>query len=364
MKFKIFLVVALIVLPVFSQAETVVRTGDAVQVAEDQIVESDFYAAGESVLMSGTIAGDMYAVGGSVTINGIVTEDLTLFSGTAHVHASVTDDVRVLGGEVILAESVGGDVFVIGGSLQILSTASVGGDVYFFGGEADISGDVAGSVVGTAERVRIDSVVNGEVDVTTQQLTLGERANIIGNVQYKSQGEIQRSQAAVVQGNVNRTQPELLPTMSPKDVLLPLLIALFSTLCAFLLFRARLHTLVQSTVGHVGRNGLIGLAVVLLSLPLTILLMLTVLGFWLGLVVLLGTLLLYVVAFVVMHIYAGALLARVFGQGYRVDLVWIIIGTIAVQALVYVPVLGALAILALFTIALGSLVMSGFKSLS
>ena len=62
---------------------------------------------------------------------------------------------------------------------------------------------VGGKVLGTAERVRINSAVAGGVDISTPNLTLGEQANITGDVRYVSDSELVRATGAVVTGVVS-----------------------------------------------------------------------------------------------------------------------------------------------------------------
>lgn len=356
--------IALLLLPGVAWAGTVVRTGESVTVAADQTVEDDFYAAGGTVSMSGTVRGDMYTAGGSVTVNGVIEADLTILGGSAQVHATVSDDVRIVGGEAVIAEAVGGDVFVIGGLLKVLSSAEIAGDVYFFGGEAEISGPVGGSVMGTAETIRIDSAIAGGVDVVTaQQLTLGERASVTGDVTYRSRNEIERSQNAVVTGTVVRnTVAPVANEVDVQQLLTPLFVMLFGVLLLYLFGRQHLHRFATTTAADFGRSGLIGLAVMFGS-PLVILLaFISILGIAVGLLGLFMIGLLYVLSLLLMGVVAGALLARVCTKAYDVSLLWIMLGVTLVYALIFIPILGPFLFLVLFAITLGSLALSLYRA--
>ena len=205
-------------IPLITLAETVVRTGESVAIGNDQVVENDFYAAGQSIVHSGEVKGDMYAAGASVTVNGPIGADLTILGGTAQVHSEIKDDVRIIAGDTVIGGKVVGDVFVIGGVLKVLSSASIDGDVFFYGGEAEISGPVKGSVMGTAEAFRIDAQIDGNVDViASRALVLGDRASVSGNVSYQSVGEINRAQQAVVVGEVVRNSTTSATTSHSKS---------------------------------------------------------------------------------------------------------------------------------------------------
>ena len=349
--------------PVAVSAETVVRTGESVSVESNQVIENDFYAAGGTVTMSGDVTGDMYSAGGTVTVNGSIGQDLTLFAGSAQIHASTTDDVRVFGGEIVIAEHVGGDVFVMGGLLKILSTAEIDGDVIFYGGELEISGPVSGSVVGIAESVRIDSSIGGNVDFTSSRgVILGDRASVAGNVTYKSTTELTRAQNAVVEGDIIRTAPtNVAESLKFEDVLIPVFIILFATLCLYLVFRNELQSLVDEILATPSRAGLIGVGLFIGGPLVVIILMVTVLGILVGLLGLFAWLTMVLAAFMISSILAGAILSKLFTKRTEITLVWVVLGTLSVCLLSLIPVIGGFSIFVLFILSLGGLGYSGYR---
>ena len=352
----------LVSLPFFAGAETVLRTGEKIFVEVDQIVDGDFYALGGTISVSGTIKGDIYAIGGTVTLNGDIEGDVMLVSGTSQIHASVADDVRILGGEVTIAEHVGGDVFVIGGVLHVLSTASIDGDIFFFGGEGEINGVIGGSIMGTSEFLRIDAPVAGNVDVRTSRgLTLGSRADIGGDVRYASVSEITRSPDAVVVGEVVRNSVSETDALNFRKLLIPFFMLLFAVLSLYLLFKKELQILSDNAIKSYGRNGLIGLGTVILAPIAAILLMVTVLGFLVGLMGLFFLAFLYVISFVLSSVVIGGVLRKLLTKSSQLSLVWIIAGVVVLHILLVIPLIGPFFVLAVFVITLGTLVHSLYK---
>jgi cytoskeletal protein CcmA (bactofilin family) len=318
--------------------------------------------------MSGTVKGDMYALGGTVTTNGTVENDLTVVGGSVQVIAPVNDDVRVLGGEVTIGSYIKGDVFVIGGVLHVLSTATIDGDIIFFGGEADINGTVGGSVLGTSKQLRIDGEVKGDVDVTTAStLTLGDKANIAGFVNYASVSPIVRAQNAVVakevtqRASVTATESEENKT---RAALVPIFITLFATLSLFLLFKKELQNLVVHTQRKAGKSFLLGLSVLVLGPIVALILAVTVLGVLLGVISFALVLLAYALGYVLTGVVFGAYLAQWFTKSATVSLPWILVGSLSLQILLMVPVVGVLTVFTLFAITVGGLVVGTYSLLS
>lgn len=355
--------------PLLVDASTVLRTGDGIAVEADQVVEGDYYVSvgplGKTE-MSGDVIGDMYAVGGTVRVNGTIGADLGIIGGVSNMHASVTDDVRIVSGETVIAEHIGGDLFVLGGVLKILSTASVDGDIFFYGGEAEISGSTGGSIHGAAETVRIDGTVAGNVDIDVSgALTLGSRANIAGNFTYPSNAAFNRAQNAVIEGTITEVPVTHKSSReTTRDFLMPLFLSLFAALSVYLLFRTQLQKLVYGIDDTYVKSGLIGIAALVLGPALSVLLMVTVLGLYIGLMSLAITLLLYVASISIAGIVFGAFLAKMFTKKPKVSLPWILIGACAIQAVIYVPVIGPACVVTIIALTAGGLVLSIYKMLS
>ncbi|MFM2381287.1 MAG: hypothetical protein RLZZ76_54 [Candidatus Parcubacteria bacterium] len=350
--------------PFFASAETVVRTGQNITVEAEQTVAGDYYVSVgpfSQTTMSGTVDGDMYAFGGVVTANGVIKNDLTVVGGSAQMHATVTDDVRIVAGEVTIADHVGGDLFVLGGVLNVLSTATIGGDVIFYGGTASIDGAVKGSVLGVAEKVRVNGVVEKNIDVkTTQSLVLGNTANVSGFVRYTSTDDLDRSVSAEVKGEVQKVVlPQVLSGGTKKLTLfsvLPLLIALFSTLVLFLFFRKVLEAVVLKAHKNVLKTGLVGLCALFGPL-LSVLLMVTGLGFFIGVMTLSLLLFVFVLGYTLAGVVLGSFIAKWFTNHPRVTLPWVVFGTVLIQGLLLVPYVGIIVVMACTVVTIGSLMM-------
>ncbi len=363
-KILILGLITAVCVPFSASAETVVRTGQNIAVEADQTVAGDYYVSVgpfSQTTMSGKVEGDMYAFGGVVTANGEIKNDLTVIGGSAQMHATVTDDVRIVAGEVTVADHVGGDLFVLGGVLKVLSTASIDGDIIFYGGTASLSGQVKGSVVGAAEKISIDGTVGKNVDVTTtKSLELGDTAKIAGYVRYASTDELSRSANAEVKGEVQKVElPKILSEGVKKPTLfsvLPLLISLFSTLVLFLLFRRVLESVVLKAHKQVLKVGMIGVCALFLPL-LSILLMVTGLGFFIGVMILSLSLFIFVLGYTLAGVVLGSFIAKWFTNHPRVTLPFVVLGTLLIHVLLLIPYVGILGVLVCTVVTIGSLTM-------
>jgi len=345
-------------------AQVIVRTGDTVSVKEDEVVAGNFYSFTNIFNVSGTVEGDMVVGAGRATLNGSVTEDVLVLGGGVDVHGTVGDDLRVIGGQVVIAEPVAGNVFVVGRNVNILSTATVGGDVLVYGGDLTIAGAVTGTVVGRANTLRIDGPVGKDVNVTTEQLVLGDRAAIAGGVTYVSNELLTRAQNASVTGEVVRNDMVADPgELRPTLVVVPFLMVLFSVLVWFLVGRSLLQAVVDQSLTNTLRPALLGLFGVLI-LPMVIAIMLvSVLGTLVGILALFVYIVLLILSLIGMGAVAGVWLQKAFNQPITsLSLATILLGTFFVAVCVLLPVVGPVVLLVLFVVTFGSLLNLMIKS--
>ncbi len=354
MRTLVFLgLVVLLSLPLPTAASTVVRSGETVAISADQSVEGDFYGLGGTVALSGEVSEDVLVVGGTVTMNGDVGADAALIGGTVDVHGLVNDDVRIIGGTVTVAGEITGNLVVVASDLKILSTAKIGGDVLFFGAKGDISGAVAGDVFGTSEYLRVDAPVGGGLDVKTRSLVLGERAEIAENVSYTSAFELTRAQNAVVTGDVVRSESVVVTENRFKSALIPFLITLFAALVFFLLFKRFTCVVTENTHAHQLRSVLIGFGVIFLIPIAAMILLLSTLGSFLGVLLMATYFVFIMLMLILMGGVAGSYVMPLLKQGNEVTVLSIVVGVVLVHVFLYVPIIGPLLIIPLAVLTLG-----------
>lgn len=350
-----------------AQAETVLRVGDDVAISPDQVIGGNYYVAAGmfgSTAMSGQVEEDMIAIGRSVTITGDIGHDLLVLAAIAQIHGRIGDDARFVAGEVTIADAVEGDLVMVGGTLKVLPSAEIGGDVFFFGSRADLAGSIAGSVFGTADRWRLDGEVSGNVEVrAVQGLVLTDRTVVAGNLSYSGATPLSRAPGAVVEGQLTENNlPGVAPLTQAEVALVPILILLFATLTLYLLCRRELERQVKITSEAFALSGFIGLGTLVFGPLFALLLIATVLGSLVGIMGLALLVVLFTIALALTSVTVGAVLARLFGYGYKLSLWWILAGQLTIFCLLLIPILGGLVFLVAFCITLGGLVTRLYSS--
>lgn len=340
--------------PLAVEASPVIRTGDRVSLSAEQVVIGDFYTMGATISSSGSIEGDMLSLGSIITFNGEVRDDLLALGGSVSLYGAVGDDARVLGGEVIIGDAVDGDLFVVGESLHILSTAEIKGDVLFFGGDAEIEGIVDGTVSAYASEVRIDGAVGGDIDARVGEgLVLGDRAHVSGNITHESPRDILRSPNAVVVGEIEELPFSFDGDTSSFGVGL-FFATLFAALLALLVVRQR-TSFFSNINTHLLKSTAIGFAAFVMIPVVAILLLVSVVGSFVGMLLIL----LYGVLLILSWVLGGVFLGIFCKELYKKDIgalwMWIVFGVLVLHILLLLPVIGGTLVLLIMFYGIGCL---------
>ena len=362
-KTYIFLFVALMLVAVPASA-AVFNVGDIYEHKADVVIYDDLYVAGGLSIISGDVRGDVMVVGGEVSLLGNVTEDISAIGGAVDVIGSVGGDLRVVGGRMEIASRVTDDLVAVGGLVHVLSDAVIVSDATIVAGATFMSGKVNGDLTIYGDEVEIDGTVRGNVVIKyAKKVTIGEGASIVGNLTYSAKEEIEIPSGAFVGGKINFTET---PT---KNIdfgagiigILALLFAikfmllLTAGLVAVLVFKKFSKTIVENSHNRFAKNVLIGFITLLVVPVAAVLIIFTMLGAYVGAVILGAYALMLSVAKVYAGIVAGAFLSKWIKKEVIVNWKWAVLGIVALQALCIVPIIGALVYIVFMLSAFGSI---------
>jgi cytoskeletal protein CcmA (bactofilin family) len=262
-----------------AEAGTVVRSGEVINISEEEVVQSNFYGAATSINLSGIMEEDVIVLAGHVNVDGQLNKSTFIFSGSSEINSQVGDDIRILGGKAVISGNVAGDVLFVGGDLTILPSASIEGDLLIYAGGATIQGKVGGNIIGSISDLIIDSEVVGNVSVKVTSLILNDNTNIGGSVNYTSSDPIVKSLNSKIVGEVVRSDG-LLP--DEKDYKWPWvgssLMFLFTTLTWYLLTRSSMNILMNHAISLSIRPFAYGIAFIVIIPVVVVILFLSTIG--------------------------------------------------------------------------------------
>lgn len=242
--FSVFCLVALLTMTVTSSALAFDgRSGDTVVIKADEVISDDFYVSAQTFTLDGTIKGDLTVAAETIVINGRVEGDLFAMGQSIVINGTVTDSVRIAGAALQVGKGavISGDLLGGGASLETKSGSTINGDLLFGGAQALLSGEVMGDAKFGAGAVELQGPIGGDVTAEVGSaenagappstymsqtgisvpnvapgFTIGEGANIGGNLTYTQSKDIQIPEGAVA-GEITRNEPVPDPETQPVE---------------------------------------------------------------------------------------------------------------------------------------------------
>ncbi|MGE5444987.1 MAG: hypothetical protein ACM3SR_10370 [Ignavibacteriales bacterium] len=361
-----FIFIPLLILPFFiSNSALADREGEKrkeIVLPKNEILNKDYFAAGNSVTLSGTVNGDVYLAGGSVIVEGIVNGDLLVAGGVVTIRGKITHDARIGGGQVIISGEIDGNLTAGGGSVNITDSAKIGGSLVAGAGSLLVFAPVGkGATIG-AGRVTLGNKIGGDITAGVGQITLTPNANIIGNLVYWSKSNAQIEPGAQVLGKITHNLPaEFKPTK--KIIILPLLILignLVSSLVIGLLMLKFLPVYTQRTANVITENPWASLGIGFLTTVLFpvifIILLVTLVGIPIALILLFTFLIIAYITKVFVSLLIGQKIFKFIGRQTKSG--WaLVVGLIVYGIITIIPVIGWIVSMLVFLFGLGGVIL-------
>lgn len=363
------LLILAVFVPLTSFGATI-KVGETYTFAESEAIRDNLYIGAGEVSSDGNVFGDLLIGAGSVTVSGNVTGDVTIAGGDVSVLERVNGDLRIAGGDVLVTEDVAGDLVVVGGNVRILSSATVGKDLVVLGGRIVAQGNINGKVRVIGGEVILDSRVNGNVDIKAgESITIGDNAFILGDLVYSGENEniLTVSESAVVRGETIFKEGKAISATTFTDtalaffgafVLIKLITVLVVVALATIFLKRFSNNIAKSAVENLGKKTLWGFIALIVIPAATIVFFASVFGIALGILSILG----YVILTMLAGIYSGVIFGAwmdklVVRKQEQITVDWknAVLGVIAFTLIIQIPVIGNLAGLFFFLLALGSI---------
>ena len=195
----------------YSQNKTVV-------LPKDETVDKDYFAAGETVTISGTVNGDAYIAGGTVNIEGEVNGDLFVAGGVVNLGGTITNDARVAGGEVTISSQINGNLTALGGNVNVTDAANIVGSLVSGSGNLSIFAPIGKGITVGAGNVTLGDTVGGDITAGVGQLTLTPNAQVSGDLTYWSEQDAQVQAGAQITGQTTHNIPPKPAKDQPKKI--------------------------------------------------------------------------------------------------------------------------------------------------
>ena len=183
------------------------KSGNNVTVAEDEVVDSTLYVSGRTIDIAGKVNGDVICVGQNVSISAEVEGDIICAAQTLDITGNVEGSIRVTAQTASISSNVENNASIVAQTLITRSSSQIGRDVGLAAQTATLNGGVGRDLAAAASSLTVNGPVDRNVEAEVEQLSLGNKAKVGGNLTYTSQEKLEQDNSATVAGKVVRKQP-------------------------------------------------------------------------------------------------------------------------------------------------------------
>jgi len=356
MKYKLMGLAALLVMvaaavvPLSAHAASNMRGGQSVTIGKSDVVDASAYLAGNTVTVEGEVQGDLYCAGQNITITGRVDGDVICAGQTVRISGTVVGNVRVAGQAVTIDGSVGRGLTAFGQSVTQTNHSVVNNDATIFGSALELSGKIGRDATVGGQTVSLTGTVGRNLTSNNEQLTLSSGAVVGGSIDYTSKNSATVNQGAKVGGKTNRHEPPKHEERAKNTYAEQLGMALYwfgATLVfglVLLAFVPRTYAATSKTMLTQGGWALLaGLAALVATPIVVVVLMMTVIALPLAIVLFFAWLSSLLVAYVYAAYSLGAWIAdQAKWQLKWPQVTWLLVGMIVLWLGMLIPVVGGL----------------------
>jgi cytoskeletal protein CcmA (bactofilin family) len=345
-KIKILLLLSLLLIitfPPLSYAASFRSNNDRITINAGETINEDLYIAGGEVIINGTINGDLFVTGGTVSLNGTVADDVFVLSGRLSINGTINDDLRSIGGNTEINGRIRGDFLSLGGDVKITDRGRIDGRSYISSGKVSISGQIQ------------------NINISAAEIEIRNTARIGGDVNYISTNEPSIEDGAIIGGIINRHETggmaRQFAVIAAAFHILSFIVAIIIALIFIYFFPIASQTMAINWKNNFGINLLWGFIFIITFPIAALMLIVSILGFPLGIGALLIYPILLYIARVITIISIGYWFMGLYKNGAKKSLTWLtpIIGAIIYQLLFIIPFVGWLIIFIIFLTSLGAL---------
>jgi len=357
----IFLLCGLTFLPHLIQASEF-KVSDNLVIPESTLIQDDYFISGNNIKFSGSVEGDFISASRTLTSKGVIGGNLMSIAQDIDISGDVGGSFRGGGQNISLDGKLKRNFLGFAASINLKESSEVGGDVIAFCGELKVSGKVGKGIKGSVGSMVISGIIDGDVNVKADEISIMPDAKINGNLFYKSKKEAKIEKGAQITGETKWTK--VIPKKK-KGVGLTggKLLIKFLFLCAsiatglFMLLVAKkeVKAVKESIFKDFLKNLGLGFVFVICIPVAAIILLFTVIGTPISIIVIFAYLILFYIAKIFVGFALGEKVLQIFKTNGVPAPVWsLIVGLLILYILFLIPYIHWIVYLLVLFVGFGS----------
>ena len=311
------------------------------------------FLAGQSVRISANVADDVFAAGRDVTFDFATVKNAIVAGYDVELRSGNVADMITAAANVKIAGTIEDDLVAAARSIWISSSGTVGGDARFASETIDMEGRIGGNMRAAAARITITGKISGKADLLAERIIIASGAAIAGDLIYRSDTKPEIAEGATIGGKIRRIEIDKsdLRVIGFSILGIGMFITLswiIAMLLLVVIIQLAFPNLMAAAVGQLQTNlwsslgrGITGL---LLTIALIGLLFASILAIPIGLALLLGIAVVWLLGLVTVCNYLGLLIRRGKKASANMKIAsqmgWVIAGAVLLGVITIIPFVG------------------------
>ncbi len=339
------------------------------EVVSSGTIADNLVVGGRRVVVRAQVAGDVVAFGEWLNIGDDIRDDVLAAGRRVGINGTIGGDVRLAGARVNIGAAVAGDAMAAGARIEVKPSARIAGQAWLAGADVRIGGKVGGKLRAAGRTVTIGGEIGDDVIVHARSIHIVASAKIDGDLTYHSDQEAEIHPDAQIAGDVTFIRSE-----GPRHFMGRTFAALGAIGIAVhvgailvgviivLLFPSFTAAAARTIPRAPWKASGLGFALLVSTPVAMVILVSSLIGLPLTFVVLNVYLIGLVFAYFITSLAVGRGIARlvraspeVARRGRRIAL--LVVGGVVLGVVAFVPVVGALTLLAALSLGLGALTL-------
>ncbi len=203
MKYLSWIVCIVVFVMLVSPANAlIVRRGETVEVAVDEVIDDDLVAFANNVAIKGVVTGNVCAFAQTVNVSGDIGGSLFIGAANSNINARSVQTVWAAGGNLNVSGNVTKNVILAGGSLNIEANAIIGKDLHAYGGNFAADGNVSGAIKGAVGKF-VMAGKSSRVKIRADKARIKSTAVISGDFHLTSESKPEIDDGATIGGELS-----------------------------------------------------------------------------------------------------------------------------------------------------------------
>lgn len=360
-KLGMFLCVLLLAMSSFPAAAAQDNPSNII-IGQEQVIQGDYFGAGETIINNGKVNGDIYAASSEFENRGEVTGDILLAASYSKIGGKINGNLRIASSRTEISGEIEKNVTALTETLLLVEGAAVDGNINAFAASVILNGIVGGDVRSASRRLEINGEVKGDVAVSVETLTFGPNGKIQGNLIYTSERKMNIPKGAVAGRVEHRPDPRNNRSQSVENLqkgwkyfrlagkgisMLAYLLIGFLSILLFDKFMKKSAVTMGEKPWHSVGIGLVGLIVIPIA---SILMMFTVIGIPLGII----ALMLYGILLYLARLPVGLWIGSKILKNEEKPILPMLLGLVILLLVAYIPYIGRFTSLVVLLFGIGT----------